>query len=91
MYVISTDDFLDPSEMRPHQELLAERIVQAYQPNLDPVTFVSHEWSGLQHPDPKKKQLLALQKALRGFREQSLKLIYDPVALVRRFQKNVAY
>lgn len=91
MYVISTDDFLDLSEMRPHQELLAERIVQVYQPTLDPVTFVSHEWSGLQHPDPKKKQLLALQKALRGFREQSLKLIYDPVALVRRFQKNVAY
>eukprot|EP00435_Cladocopium_sp_Y103_P066699 s393_g29.t1 len=91
MYVISTDDFLDLSEMRPHQELLTERIVQVYQPNLDPVTFVSHEWSGLQHPDPKKKQLLALQKALRGFREQSLKLIYDPVALVRRFQKNVAY
>ena len=66
---------------RPHQELLAERIVQVYQPTLDPatcpwdgdqwmvmngdglncgpgmtwaeVTFVSHEWSGLQHPDPK--------------------------------------
>jgi len=92
MFVISTDDFLDLSEMRPHQELLAERLVQAYQPvSTDPVTFVSHEWSGLQHPDPKKKQLLALQEALRGFRNASLKLIYDPVALVRRFQKNVAY
>eukprot|EP00913_Durusdinium_trenchii_P000976 g901.t1 len=38
-----------------------------------------------------KKQLYALQKALRGFRDHSLKLIYDPVALMRRYQKNVGY
>lgn len=91
MWVISTDDVLELHAMRPHQELVAERLVQIYQPELDPVTFVSHEWSGLQHPDPQKKQLYALQKALRGFRDHSLKLIYDPVALMRRYQKNVGY
>ena len=47
---------------RPHQELLRMGLVQVYQPHIEPVTFVSHEWSGLQHPDPLKKQLNALQK-----------------------------
>lgn len=91
MYVVRVDDVLLMSEMRPHQELLKENILVEYRPGMGSVTFVSHEWSGLSHPDPQQKQLHALQDALRGFRDRSLQLTYDPVALMRRFQKTLSY
>ena len=51
-------------EVVPHEQLKADDLLVAFNESLGNAVFVSHEWVGLQHPDPESKQLRVLQDAL---------------------------
>ncbi|CAE7554000.1 unnamed protein product [Symbiodinium sp. CCMP2592] len=65
MYVVSMEQLLKMTEVRPHERLLAEGIVVEFRDNMGKALFVSHQWVGTQHPDPEGTQLRVLQQALR--------------------------
>eukprot|EP00439_Symbiodinium_sp_Y106_P058369 s489_g8.t1 len=65
MYVVPLDRALEMSEVRSHEELLAESLLIQFDESKGRVIFVSHEWSGTQHADPEGEQLAVLQNALR--------------------------
>eukprot|EP00438_Fugacium_kawagutii_P018454 Skav204783 [mRNA] locus=scaffold763:198123:198779:+ [translate_table: standard] len=65
MWVMSVKDFLNLDHMPKHEELMrAGLLVKKSQNHF--CIFVSHQWLGLGHPDPKLQQLPILQKALRN-------------------------
>ena len=72
MWVIHADDVLELSELQPHQQLLAAGKLQEYEHGF--VTFVSHEWSGVDHPDPENHQLRSLQRMLHAIRKNKMTL-----------------
>ncbi|CAE7367239.1 Ank2 [Symbiodinium microadriaticum] len=81
MWVIHADDVLELSELQPHQQLLAAGKLQEYEHGF--VTFVSHEWSGVDHPDPENHQLRSLQRMLHAIRKNKMTLASDTISLVR--------
>ena len=68
MYAIAVKDFLKLKKWRPHQDLLADggliKVDDTRKHNR--VIFVSHQWTSFTHPDPKNKQLKALQNIIRS-------------------------
>ena len=72
MWVVSVADVLQicgPPTV--HEELRAAGKVVPHRPGMYTV-FVSHQWLGLQHPDPEGAQFQVLQQALRGCIEGTL-------------------
>ena len=70
MYVIPLSTLLEMNEFRPHQELLADGTLVEANVSMAPKTiFISHQWLGFDHPDPKSEQLRALQQVLRRLLE----------------------
>jgi len=71
MYVIPVMAFLKMEGWVPHQEALAADMLQEYdhEKMKDRVIFISHQWSGWLHPDPKLEQMTALKDALRKLLE----------------------
>ncbi|CAE7476138.1 unnamed protein product [Symbiodinium microadriaticum] len=65
MYVVPLNTALEMSEVRSHEELLAENSLIQFDESKGRAIFVSHEWSGTQHADPEGEQLAVLQNALR--------------------------
>ena len=55
---------LELKAWEPHQKLLAAGSVRECTAD-DDVIFVSHQWLGFEHPDPKHDQLRALQRMIR--------------------------
>ena len=66
MYVIPVKSFLEMEGWVPHQEALAAGMVLEYDHDKmeDKVIFISHQWSGWLHPDPKLEQMASLKGAL---------------------------
>ena len=77
MWVIHVDDVLELAELQPHQLLLAAGKLREYEPSDGFVTFVSHEWSGVGHPDPENHQLRSLQRMLSAIRNNKMTLASD--------------
>ena len=65
MYVMSVADALTLEDFLHHQELLEHGLVRLWTPGLLTV-FVSHQWTGFQHPDADKVQFSILQGALKN-------------------------
>ena len=83
MWVIHASDILELDELQPHQVLLAAGKLKEYEPGDGFVTFVSHEWSGRNHPDPENTQLRSLQRMLLAIRNNRMALASDTISLIR--------
>ena len=64
MYVVPVEIVLQMKEVKSYEELLAEGSLVLFDEAGSHAIFVSHEWSGTQHADPKGEQLAVLQDAL---------------------------
>lgn len=89
MWVIHADNLLKLDFMRPHQELRTQGLLEMHDVSTDVpnpgarVTFVSHEWSSFDHPDPHGIQLNALKDMILGLRDGSREPHYDIIAHFR--------
>ena len=63
-YGMPVATLLELKAWEPHQKLLAAGAVRECTAD-DDVIFVSHQWLGFEHPDPKHDQLRALQRMIR--------------------------
>lgn len=78
MYVVRICDFLGMRMARPHQVLKASGLVVECDGRQQPiVTFVSHQWCGKRHPDPKFAQLHILQGVIRRVISGTLRVHVD--------------
>ena len=64
MYTLPLEELLQMTELRAHEGLKAAGLLVEFE-NQGQAAFISHQWVGLQHPDPEMKQLRVLQEALR--------------------------
>eukprot|EP00913_Durusdinium_trenchii_P000887 g825.t1 len=76
---ISAENLLQLDSFKPHQELQAAGLLELHDPEHRDarVTFVSHEWSSFDHPDPQNAQLHSLQQMILGIRDGSIQLRHD--------------
>ena len=65
MWVMSVENFLKLDHMPKHEELRRAGLLVKRSHNHFCI-FVSHQWLGLEHPDPRLQQLPILQEALRN-------------------------
>ncbi len=67
MYVIPVTTFLGLEEWVPHQDALEQGLLMEYDHDkmADKVLFISHQWAGWMHPDPKGTQMDSLKAVLR--------------------------
>lgn len=66
MYVVKVEDFLNmEGPPKSHGELKDEGLLHEWRPGMFAM-FVSHQWLGLQHPDPTGRQVAVLRDLLRG-------------------------
>lgn len=66
MWLLPYDALLGLDRLRPHQDLMADGLLIRFMPQMyGRVIFVSHQWLGLNVPDPEDVQLRALQGTLR--------------------------
>ncbi|CAJ1350356.1 unnamed protein product [Effrenium voratum] len=78
MWVLKSSDFLRLVNMPSHEELRRMGLLVQWQTGFFCI-FVSHQWLGLNHPDPRGEQLPVLQEALRNLLAGS-KLSVDAVS-----------
>lgn len=85
MYVIHAENLLQMEKMKPHQELRANGLLEEHDMSSETtqVTFVSHEWSSVDHPDPHGVQLGALKEMIVDLRDGNRELHYDLVSYLR--------
>ena len=57
MWLMPANEFLALDALRPQQELAAEGKMVVWQPSMETVFFVSHQWTALDHPDHSGLQL----------------------------------
>lgn len=77
MYVVAVDLMLRFSDVRPHEELLAEGLLTMFVEAMGQAIFVSHQWLSAKHPDPKGLQFRVLQDALRNILSGASKISID--------------
>ena len=77
MWVIKVSDFLKMDIPMPsHEECLDTGLIHRWQKSFFCI-FVSHQWLGKHHPDPKGKQFRILQQALRKILDGSTSVSRD--------------
>ena len=64
MWVMPASEFLLLSEIRPHEELVAEGKLVRYDASHVTVFYISHQWTSTKHPDYSTAQLWAFQSFL---------------------------
>ena len=64
MWLMPANEFLALDALRPQQELAAEGKMVVWQPSMETVFFVSHQWTALDHPDHSGLQLRTFQRLL---------------------------
>ena len=64
MYTARLEVVLGMSQVRTHQELLHDGVLQEFDSRLGKAMFVSHQWAANCHPDPSGEKLKVLQAAL---------------------------
>ena len=65
MYVVPAEKMLEMKEVKSHEQLLANGSLVLFDEARGRAIFISHEWSGTEHADPKGEQLVVLQDALK--------------------------
>lgn len=79
MFTVPLWIFLKMTEIHPHEELLEAGSLCQFDDSLGRALFVSHQWLGIQHPDPSFEQLLVLQKALMDLISGACRVSLPPV------------
>ncbi|CAE7414860.1 unnamed protein product [Symbiodinium sp. CCMP2592] len=64
MYTVHLEALLEMAEILPHEVLLADGVLTLFDRSKGQAMFVSHQWTGVGHPDPTLQQLRVLQDAL---------------------------
>jgi len=64
MYVVPADILLKMTTVRDHEALMQEGILVEFEQEKGRVMFVSHQWAGLDHPDPTLEQFRVLQNTI---------------------------
>ena len=64
MWLISASHFVELTELKPHQELLAEGKLVRWNASMRAVFFLSHQWTSFASPDHSTSQLRAVQTLL---------------------------
>ena len=64
MWLMPANEFLALDALRPQQDLVAEGKMVVWQPSMETVFFVSHQWTALDHPDHSGLQLRTFQRLL---------------------------
>mmetsp|Transcript_7308 Transcript_7308/g.16844 ORF Transcript_7308/g.16844 Transcript_7308/m.16844 type:complete len:616 (-) Transcript_7308:322-2169(-) len=64
MYVVPMDAVLQMTELKPHEELLAEGVVIEFEAGYGKAAFLSHQWISSHHPDPHLEQMRVFQEAV---------------------------
>lgn len=75
MFVVSVPNLLEMEEMLPHQVLLQKNLLESWKPSMR-VIFISHEWLGYRHADPKGDQFKVLKRLLTRLMKGEIKQIY---------------
>ena len=80
MWVISVSNFIQLSELRPHQELRTSGQLEEYSPGMSSVFFLSHQWTSFTNPDHSTLQLRTIQQLLLRMSVGGLSdTVYDDV------------
>ncbi|CAE7555450.1 unnamed protein product [Symbiodinium microadriaticum] len=66
MYTVEMQDLLVMTELKPFEEMLALGGLTAFSESLGHAIFVSHQWAGHHHPDPKHQQIRIFQEAMKN-------------------------
>eukprot|EP00439_Symbiodinium_sp_Y106_P030152 s2018_g3.t1 len=66
MYTVEMATLLEMTELKPFEDMLAMQALTAFSESLGHAMFVSHQWAGHHHPDPKHQQLRILQEAMKN-------------------------
>lgn len=83
MYVVKVSDFLKmEGAPMPHRALEQQGLLYEWCPGMF-VIFVSHQWLGATHPDPRGEQLAVLRQSLTGIIEGSLHVEGDMISLIK--------
>uniref|UniRef100_A0A7S2K310 Ankyrin repeat domain-containing protein n=1 Tax=Zooxanthella nutricula TaxID=1333877 RepID=A0A7S2K310_9DINO len=77
MYVARTADVVLMTEVLPHQRLIADGVLTAFDPGSGVAAFVSHQWSSRDHPDPTFQQFKVMQDVCRCASEGTLRVEND--------------
>ena len=64
MMLMRASDFIELSELQPHQRLRAAGKLVEWNSTMKHVLFLSHQWTSFEHPDHSNAQLRTVQKAL---------------------------
>ena len=64
MWVMPTHEFLQLSELLPHEDLCAAGKVVRADNSMDRIFYLSHEWTSEHHPDHSTSQLHTMQTIL---------------------------
>eukprot|EP00438_Fugacium_kawagutii_P003794 Skav211107 [mRNA] locus=scaffold3323:70539:76115:- [translate_table: standard] len=79
MWVVKVEHVLAMTgQLPPHQILKAEGLLEKWNREMYAI-FVSHEWSGRNHPDPNGTKLQVLQGLLRNLIAKKVKIQWDIV------------
>ena len=64
MWLISVSQFVRLSELKPHQDLLAEGKLVRWDASMRTVFFLSHQWTSFASPDHSTTQLRSVQSLM---------------------------
>jgi len=82
VWVISAKNLVDlKPPLEPHADMKALGLIKQYDPDSKrKLLFVSHQWLGYKHPDPKFEQFPVLQEAIKCLAAGTLYSAKDPTA-----------
>lgn len=66
MYTVEMQALLKMTELKPYEEMRAMGSLTEFSESLGHAIFVSHQWAGHHHPDPKHQQLRIFQEAMKN-------------------------
>lgn len=66
MWVVPLEGVLDMTTLKTHEELQQDGILVPFNPKDGSAIFVSHQWAGVEHPDPHFEQFKVLQESLKN-------------------------
>eukprot|EP00913_Durusdinium_trenchii_P031142 g29161.t1 len=65
MYTVPMEVALKMTCVEPYEELVKKGLLVEFQPSLGKAMFVSHQWTGTEHPDPNFEQFPIFQGAMK--------------------------
>lgn len=65
MYVVSYECLIKMTSIKPYEQLKENGSLVIFNPNEGNAMFISHQWAGLDHPDPTVEQFRVLQDSLK--------------------------